>query len=83
MRTIEKHRYTNLKKNSTLNKNFLYGCAIRQLIMCRNINNAITIFRLFRAILNVALSETESVLINSGKIYCEKEKNKLKSAITG
>jgi len=45
--------------------------AIGQLIMCQNIDNAAIIFR---AILTVALSETESTLANGEETPCEKEK---------
>jgi len=48
---------------------------IGQLIMCQNIDNAAIIFR---AILTVALSETESTLANGEETLCEKEKKEIK-----
>lgn len=52
--------------------------AIGQLIMCYvlNIDDATIIFR---AIITVARSEKEGVLINGEETYCEKEKKKIKS----
>jgi len=54
--------------------------AIGQLIMCRNIDKTAI---MFKAVLTIARSETEGKLANGKETRCEKEKNKLKSIITG
>lgn len=72
--------YANFLKNLPRRIKVFYMAAIGQLIMCRNIDDAAMIFR---AILTVVRSETESTLINGKKTYCEKEKKRLKAIITG
>jgi len=72
--------YANLKKNLPRRIKIFYIAAIGQLIMCQNIDNAAIIFR---AILTVALSETEGTLANGEETPCEKEKKRLKSIVTG
>jgi len=67
------------KKSSSKDKNFLYGC-YRTINYVQNIDNAAIIFR---AILTIALSETEGTLANGEETPCEKEKKRLKSIVTG
>jgi len=57
------------KKSFSEDKNFLYGCY--RTIVCQNKDNAAIIFK---AILTVALSETEDTLANGEETSCEKEK---------
>jgi hypothetical protein len=72
--------YSNFLKNLPRRVKIFYMAAIGQLIMCQNIDDAAI---LFRAILTVALSETEGTLQNGEETLCEKEKKKIKSIVTG
>lgn len=72
--------YANFLKNFSWRIKIFYMAAIGQLIMCRDIDEAVIIFK---AILTIARSETEDKLANGEETRCEKEKNRLKSVITG
>jgi len=72
--------YANFLKNLSRRIKVFYMAAIGQLIMCRNIDEAAI---MFKAVLTIARSETEGKLANGEETRCEKEKNRLKSIITG
>ncbi|XP_039308812.1 uncharacterized protein LOC120358483 [Solenopsis invicta] len=54
--------------------------AIGQLIVCRNTDDAV---KVLRAILIISRPETEGMLLNGEETTCEREKNKLRSVLTG
>lgn len=72
--------YANILKSVPRRIKIFYMAAIGQLIVCRNTDDAV---KVLRAILIISRPETEGMLLNGEETTCEREKNKLRSVLTG